>query len=88
MCQTYDYKVMPVSQNIYALFNSGFWMAYGWMSNLMELFIPNLLMEFICVGAIIFYVVYRRKYMEKYGDKPESQYAELAEVSPGERKLI
>ncbi len=50
-------------------------------------------MEVICVAAIIFYLVYRKKYIAKYGtDATElpgiTPGGELEEIEPADRKLI
>ena len=87
---------MPVSQNLYAVVNCGFWLTYGLLENLPELVIPNILMEIISISAIVFYIVYRRKYYEKYGDKEamsldisgDEGYGEMKEVVPGASNTI
>jgi len=80
VCKTYDYKVLPVFINIFALFSSGFMIAYGLMANLPEIVIPNVVMEILCIIAIVFYFIYKRKHEEKYLSK-DSSYRELKEVT-------
>ena len=77
--------MLPVFINFFALVSSGFWIVYGVLANLPEVIIPNVFMEFICVIAIIFYFIYKRKYHKKYGSDnlvEEDNYKEMNET-PG-----
>eukprot|EP00826_Nyctotherus_ovalis_P018015 TRINITY_DN1534_c0_g1_i1.p1 TRINITY_DN1534_c0_g1~~TRINITY_DN1534_c0_g1_i1.p1 ORF type:complete len:227 (-),score=61.95 TRINITY_DN1534_c0_g1_i1:77-757(-) len=81
VCKTYDYKVLPVFINIFALFSSGFMVAYGIMADLPEITIPNVVMEVLCAIAIVFYFVYKKKYEELHWSKESGKdYGELKEV--------
>lgn len=52
------------------------------MANLPEITIPNVVMEVLCVIAIIFYFIYKKKYEAKYwANETEDSYGGLKEVS-------
>lgn len=61
MCRTYDYRVMPVVQNVYDFFCSGFWLIYGVLGGIVELIVPNVFMEVINLAGVVLYLVFRWK---------------------------
>lgn len=61
VCRTQDYRVLPVSQNVYAVFCCGFWLIYGLLRGLPELVLPNVFMELISITGITFYLFYRSR---------------------------
>ncbi len=71
MCKTYEYTLLPVWISAYAIVCSGFWIVYAILQTLPEMLGPNVFGFTVSVVSVVFYVVYRHKYLKRKQQQEE-----------------